>query len=396
MAVRLRRRLLGLVFVGLLVLASWASYADYRHAFSDDLPVTARLGHASGLLLEPEADVKVHGLVVGRVASVSTDGAGVTARLALRPEYAADVPAAARARLMPSTLFGHPYVELVPSGAGDAEPVGAGDVLAADRSARTLALQRVLSDVYPLLRAVRPADLARTLYAVSHALEGRGEAVGANLERLDRYLRGLNPHLDTLGADAAALGEVSDTYADAAPDLRRVVDALASTSRTLSSQRAALDAFFAGVTGAAGTGRTVLAENEANLVRLADTSRPVLALLARYAPEYPCLLRGLARYHPRLAEAFSPNALHITLETVRWRKPYDRDEAPANADTRGPRCYELPDPPVPAPRIPGGPVRDGSDGPYDYAAPSGSGAGDVGRLLGRPLRGSGAPTPSGR
>ena len=53
----------------------------------------------------------------------------------------------------------------------------------------------MLSDLYPLLRTVQPADLNMTLNALATALEGRGEQLGENLETLDSYLKRLNPQI---------------------------------------------------------------------------------------------------------------------------------------------------------------------------------------------------------
>ena len=39
-------------------------------------------------------------------------------------------------------------------------------------------VERVLSDLYPLLRTVQPAQLNYTLTALADALEGRGDKLG--------------------------------------------------------------------------------------------------------------------------------------------------------------------------------------------------------------------------
>ena len=55
----------------------------------------------------------------------------------------------------------------------------------------------MLSDLYPLLRTVQPAELNMTLNALATALEGRGERLGENLETLDAYLKRINPQIPT-------------------------------------------------------------------------------------------------------------------------------------------------------------------------------------------------------
>ena len=48
-------------------------------------------------------------------------------------------------------------------------------------------VEQVLTDLYPLLRAVQPAEINMTLNAIATALEGRGDQLGDNLE-IDRQL----------------------------------------------------------------------------------------------------------------------------------------------------------------------------------------------------------------
>ena len=61
-----------------------------------------------------------------------------------------------------------------------------------------------------------------------------------------------------------------------------------------------------------------LTVNKNNLIQLAGTSRPTLELLAKYAPEYPCLLKGLTEFAPVISDAFGAGTdkpgLHITMD----------------------------------------------------------------------------------
>ena len=59
----------------------------------------------------------------------------------------------------------------------------------------------MLSDLYPLLRTVQPADINLTLNALATALEGRGDEIGENLETVDSYLKRINPQIPQLIED---------------------------------------------------------------------------------------------------------------------------------------------------------------------------------------------------
>ena len=198
------------------------------------------------------------------------------------------------ARLLPKTLFGERYValQLPETSAG---PIKAGDVIPQDRSSAAIELQKVLDDVMPLLQAVQPEKLASTLTAVSTALEGRGKQLGQTLVQLSDYLGKLNPSLPDLKADITGLANVANTYDKAAPDLLQALSDLTTTSRTIVDQRAQLSDLYATVTAASVDLTSFLQVNKDNLIRLTTAVQPTLDVLAKYAPEYPCLLRAARR-----------------------------------------------------------------------------------------------------
>ena len=72
----------------------------------------------------------------------------------------------------------------------------------------------------------------------------------------------------------------------------------------MTDKESQLQTFFGDVTGLGKTSTRVLTTNEANIVRAAALTRPLLRLLDTYSPEFPCLLKGAARYAGRLNEIF--------------------------------------------------------------------------------------------
>ncbi|MFG3422634.1 MCE family protein [Micromonospora sp. NPDC049460] len=356
----MRHRILGIVFVVVVATALTAAVLQYRRAFTPTAWVTLHTDRA-GLQLGDGADVKVRGVLVGDVRSVRSDGAGATLRLALDPARTARIPADVSARLLPKTLFGERYVELVPPAASTAGPIRDGAVIGQDRSHTAVELERVLDEALPLLQSIRPDQLAATLGALATALEGRGEQLGANLTRLDAYLRQLNPAMPAIAEDVRALAVVVDSYDAALPDLLALLRDVTVTARTVTDQRTQLAAFLAQSTDTAEVTRGFLGRHGDQLIRLGAVSRPVLELLATYAPGYPCLMSGLVALQPRVEEVFAGGRMHITLEVTRDGGKYERgrDEPVYGADG-GPHCHGLPRPARPAPEVP---VDDG----YDYS-----------------------------
>jgi phospholipid/cholesterol/gamma-HCH transport system substrate-binding protein len=359
------RRLLGLAFVVALAGALTLSVLVYRKAFTPAVRVTLRTDH-TGLQLSDGAEVKLRGVVVGEVRQISADGTGATLRLALDPSAAGQIPSNVAARLLPKTLFGERYVAFVVPSPASASTLHSGSVIDQDHTSAAVELERVLDGALPLLQAIQPDKLAATLGALAYAVEGRGARLGADLVTLDHYLAALNAQLPTIRQDVRRLADVLAIYDGALPDLLAILHDATVTASTVSDQRTQLADFLADTTDLAETTRAFLDRYGDRIIQLGRVSRPVLELLAVYAPEYPCLLRGALALQPRAEGVFSTGAMHITLEVTQNNGKYQpgRDE-PVYGAKNGPDCRGLPSPVVPAPGVA---VNDG----YDYGAGRGA------------------------
>ena len=340
----------------------------YNKAFTEVVMVkltTDKVGNQ----LQIGSDVKARGVIVGEVRKITPTADGAQLDLALNPDQAKLLPNTVSARFLPKTLFGERYVALQLPKESGGTPLAAGNAIAQDTSARAAELETAFEHLLPVLQAVQPAKLSSTLTAISTALQGRGKPLGETLTDLGDLVGEINPHLPQLEHDLRVLTTVSDTYADAAPDLVSALDDLTVTSQTVVDQRSNLDALYASVTTASRDLDSFLRVNQGNLIQLADTSRPTLELLAKYAPEYPCFLKQIAETVPvidtALGKGTNQPGLHATIEVVVNRGPYKpgKDE-PRYEDTRGPRCYDFKEFPTPFPQNPpDGPLKDGSTQP---------------------------------
>jgi virulence factor Mce-like protein len=342
----IRRRVQGLAFLVALALLLGLSVATYQKAFTDVARVTLETDTA-GNQLQEASDVKVRGVIVGDVRAVNASADGATIELAIDPDHLRQIPADVTARLLPKTLFGERFVALeLPERPAD-ERLADGDVIGQDRSENAIELQRVIDDLLPLLQAVQPQDLSYTLGAVADALRGRGNSLGENLASVGTYVGDINTVLPQLQADISGLADVADTYDAAAEDLLAVLDNLAITNRTLVDQSEQLRRTFTVVDASSKVTAAFLETNERNLISLAQTSRPVLGVFAKYSPEYPCLLNGLTRFNPMISEAFGADgdpSLNLNISvTLPPRNPYVPGDQPQYLDQSGPDCRGLTD-----------------------------------------------------
>ncbi|MFI6673819.1 MCE family protein [Kribbella sp. NPDC050470] len=331
-------KVLGVAFIGVLCFLLWLTYAFYAKVFTDTVEVELKTSHI-GLQLNKHADVKLRGIIVGEVRSVSTDGDEATVELSLKPEEIDEISSAVSARILPKTLFGEKYVALVPPTGAQGRHIKAGDVIARDRTAVGIEIEKVLNDALPLLQAVDPADLNATLNTLATALEGRGAEIAGTLTQLDAYLKKLNPNVPKLMAALTKLTQVSQLYGDATPDLVRALRNLTVTGNTVVEKQIQLQQFFVDVQRLSSTGNTFLKENEDRVIRLGEVSRPVLDLLERYSPEFPCFLKVMTDTAPILNDTFRDGRLNINLEIITNQPtPYEPNELPAYDDHRGPTC----------------------------------------------------------
>lgn len=338
----------GVVFLSLILGLGWFSIAVYNKTFDRVVMVTIKADRA-GLQLSKFGDVRINGVLVGQVREVAQDGEEASIRVALEPDAAAEIPADVSVEILPTTLFGQKFIAFVRPRSGGAGALADGDVIPSDRVETNVELSRILADLFPLLRAVRPADLNATLNALATALSGRGAQLGETLDELDGYLTAIRGHLPTLRQDLIKLADVADTYDIAAPDLIDVLGNLTVTSKTIIEKQRELDVFFSDVQGLATTSTRILRDNETNLIRVGEVTEPVLKLLATYSPEFPCLIKGAAKYAPRLAETFEGNQVkqYIEFLTPQYRA-YDERDLPEYGEVgHGPWCSGLPDAPVP-------------------------------------------------
>ena len=160
----------------------------------------------------------------------TAEGAELT--LGIYPDETDTIPANVTGSIVPKTLFGEKYVSLeIPEDAAPRTTSRPAPPSSAPRS--SIEVEKVLSDLYPLLRTVQPAEINKTLNALATALEGRGELIGENLETVDAYLKRINPQIPDIVEDLRLTAQVSDIYADVMPEIARILRNTVTTTGTL-------------------------------------------------------------------------------------------------------------------------------------------------------------------
>lgn len=335
---------LGAIMVALIASAVFLTYATFTKLFSDDVPVSIR-STSAGLQLNKNADVKLRGVIVGRVEEITSEKGEAVIHLALDPDQQNVIAADVEAFIVPKTLFGEKYVELQPVAQSSGRSIQAGDEIV--QAALPSDVENLLTDLDPLLAALNPEDLSYVLTALSDALSGRGEKVGQTLQTLSAYLQKITPLAPQFVDDITLLGDTAGTYADVIPEIGTTLRNAVVTGNTLTARRAQLQTLFVETAAFATSAEKLVDRSGQDFITLTRDSQPALDLLATYSPTLQCVLKGIDRLKPAIDGAFRNNRAHVSVEFApRSSREYDGGDAyrlpSAGAAGTAPSCATLP------------------------------------------------------
>jgi len=334
------RPLAGLATVVLIVAVIALALTQFRGGFTETVPVTV-VSDRAGLMMNPGAKVKLHGALVGTVASVEDTPNGQAAiHLAIDPSRLHLLPANVIVDIVATTAFGAKFIQLIPPENPSPQRLRAGQVLDAGRV--TVEINTVFQQLTSVLAKIDPAKLNQTLGAIATALNGRGGRLGQLFSDLNAFLAKIEPSLPNLSHDIAATADVSVGYADAAPDLIRTIDNTTRVSQSIVEEQRNLDAFLISAIGLADLGNDVVGANRQALTDVTHLLVPTTDLTNDYHPALTCALRGmlpLAKQPPTQVPGLEVLG-GITLGSERYRYPKNLPKVAARG---GPQCdHEIP------------------------------------------------------
>jgi virulence factor Mce-like protein len=243
-------------------------------------------------LLVPGADVRISGVNVGRVTSVSRQGSESLATMDIQQRYA-PVPADTGAILREKTLLGEAYIELSP-GAGTAAKLRDGALLPQSHVAQAQQLDQVLG----AFGQPTQQDLSRFLSGSATSLAGRAEDLNSTLGNLDPALADLGQVIRALDGDRGDLaglirsgGTVLTTLSQRSHDLETLIRAGEEVFSATAQRNAALSA--------------TIDRLPPFLARLRATLDAVGHTLALATPSVSTLQRSAPLLRPALADVIS-------------------------------------------------------------------------------------------
>jgi phospholipid/cholesterol/gamma-HCH transport system substrate-binding protein len=280
---------LGVIIVGLIVL----SMASFSGTLKRVVPVILTSDRA-GLVMESGAKVKMRGVLVGRVAGIQGGRQPVSLTLDIDPDQIKYIPANVQPQIRSVTAFGAKYVDLVYPQDPSPKRLSAGAVLYSSNVSTEV--NTVFEDLVDVLNQVDPEKLNAVLAALAEGVRGQGERIGQATTDANEVLKAINARTDTIRQDWRSFKSFNDTYSAAAHNIVGILDAASTTSTTVVTHSKDLDALLLSSIGLSRSGIDLLGPNQANLIRGINVAQPTTDLLAKYNPEFTCLLVG-AKYH---------------------------------------------------------------------------------------------------
>jgi virulence factor Mce-like protein len=333
----------------------------FRGSFTETVPVTV-ISDRAGLVMNPDAKVKMRGGQVGTVSSIESRPDGTAAlHLAMDPSELHFIPSNVGVDITSSTVFGAKFVQLDPPPDPSPEKLHAGQVIRGQHV--TVEINTVFQQLVAVLDKIDPAKLNQTLGAIATAFNGRGQKFGQTLSDLNAFLARIEPSLPNLGHDIATSVPVLDAYAVAAPDLIKTVDSSTQISKTIVDEQQNLDEFLVSSIGLADVGSDVVGGNRQPLTDVLHLLVPTTDLLNEYHRALNCGISGLIPLAkaPPLPVPGAIVAASFQLGSERYRYPTNLPKVAAKG---GPQCSDLPKVPYEgkAPYV----VADTGANPWEY------------------------------
>ncbi|CQD20674.1 virulence factor Mce [Mycobacterium lentiflavum] len=333
------RPLAGLATVVVVAVIFAFAVGLFRGSFTESVPVTV-ISQRAGLVMNPDAKVKMRGVQVGKVASIESLPNGQAAiHLAMDPSQLHFIPSNVLVDIASSTVFGAKSVLLVEPAQPATQRLHSGQTLQGQHV--MVEINTVFQQLVSVLSQIDPPKLNESLGALAQAFSGRGAKLGQALSDLDSFLARLEPSLPAFRHDFEVLPAVSNAYADAAPDLVRTVSNTNRISKTIVEEQHNLDALLISAIGLADIGNDVLSQNRQPLTDVMHLLVPTTDLLNEYHEALTCSFGGLIQigHGAPLSEPSINISASLTLGAERYRYPTN---LPKVAATGGPRCVGLP------------------------------------------------------
>ncbi|MBJ8346487.1 MlaD family protein [Antrihabitans sp. YC2-6] len=340
----------GIVFFVVVALLLGLLLLRYTGYFKDTVDIDAIM-HSTGDGLDPNADVKFRGVLVGSVDGVNIAAKGEEQRvkILLNPDYASDIPANVTARVVPSNVFAVTSIELIDPSDPASEKLSAGDEIKEDTSKESIALQTTLTTLRTILDEIDPARLGKVLTTLSQGLDPSYRVAGSSIERLDRLITAIDTGTptgeDLLSNMSAGIGALNES----APELLNVLGEAVTTAQTLTNKQAQFEAVLFGGGLTVDSLNSLFARNPDVGKSLVGNGATIFGALGSDSGAIAGSIPNLAKALTGVNSVIKPGPgrprdyIELTIQaSFTPFKPYTQADCPRYGSMVGPNCATAP------------------------------------------------------
>jgi phospholipid/cholesterol/gamma-HCH transport system substrate-binding protein len=295
---RITKAALGGVALALFAGAVAMTWVFLQGGFEGGVPVRAVFSAPGvGQQLPEGGDVKIRGVLVGRIAEISLDDEG-NAELLLRLDSdESALPASTTAEIRSKTVFGQKWVELIPpDGAVTGETLAEAGVIPDSQTKEPLELERALQLGHDLLSEIPLDDLAVVFSELADGFEGSEEDAGRAIDRGLVALKAVNAQSADFDLSLRQLREFSDWLADNDQTLLGFMSSLDSANRALVGAAPAFESSLDSVPLFFDRLAAFQEVNEGNLGRLVQSGASLAELLAKHSDDLEDIVVNLQAF----------------------------------------------------------------------------------------------------
>lgn len=257
--------------------------------------------------LAKQSAVRVNDVAVGDVTGITLDN--FKAKVTIKLDKSAVLPANAVADLRQTSLLGEKYVSLAPPPAPEKAfgQLKDGAVIPNDRTGRNAEFEEVFSALSALLNGGGVAQLQTISVELSNALSGRETKIKDVFRQLDSFVGALDDRKTEITRALDSVDQLGARLARQKQTLARTLDDIPGALKVLADQRSQLTQMLVALSRLGTIGSDVIRNSKANTVADLQALQPVTANLDAAKKNLVGSLELLLNYpFPGTA----PNAIH--------------------------------------------------------------------------------------
>ncbi|ORI23943.1 mammalian cell entry protein [Rhodococcus sp. 1168] len=236
--------------------------------------------------LVPQSTVKVDGVQVGRVDSITVADGEWTANVGVVVNNSVDLPANAFAAVEQTSILGEKFIQLtVPEGDADPQKLSDGDTIPLDRTRATINIEQVLGALSLLLNGGGVGQLAPIVKELNAAFAGREGTTRSLLEQANTLIGGLDEQRNDITRALDGLDVLTTEVSGQTEKIDRVLQDLPIATETLEQQRPQLTQMLSQLDRLGAVGTDVIEQSKDDLIADLRALRPTLQALAASADD---------------------------------------------------------------------------------------------------------------